>query len=86
MARTNATEGTVANSREVRDKAVAHLSTLSSKGLMQELVTWTVRAQELSEASSDLRRERGEARGMLELLAAELRGRQAHVAPAESAA
>ncbi len=72
--------GTVANSREQRDKAVAHLAALSRGGLMTELVTWTVRAQDLAEESRELRRQRAESRGMLELIAAELRHRQAVVA------
>ncbi len=47
---------------------------------MTELVTWTVRAQDLAEESRELRRQRAESRGMLELIAAELRHRQAVVA------
>lgn len=77
---------TVANSREQRDKAVAHLASLSRGGLVHELVSWTVRAQDLAEESRELRRQRAESRGMLELIAGELRSRQAQVAPAEGAA
>lgn len=81
-----ATGGTVANSREERDKAVAALAGMSRMHLLGELVTWTVRAQDLAEDARELRRDRGEARGMLELIAAELRGRRAATSDREAVA
>jgi len=84
MARTEERAETVANSRELRDKIVGHLATLSRQALLHELVSWTVAAQDLADESRELRRRRAESRGMLELIAREIRGRQA-AQPAEVA-
>lgn len=67
----------VANSREERGKAIGQLAGMSHGALVRELETWTITADEIREDAREVRRRRGEARTMLELIAAELRDRRA---------
>jgi hypothetical protein len=66
----------VANSREERGKAIAQLAGMSHGAIVRELEAWTITADEIREESRELRRRRGEARTMLELIAAEVRNRR----------
>lgn len=66
---------TVASSRLEREEVVGRLARLTRQQLLNELVNWTVKNDEIAEEAREVRSRRAESRTMLEIIAGELRGR-----------